>query len=64
MRDYASYPGLFMKVAALRVFALDRPALPGVDGSGTCSALGVGVWSLSAASAACFTGFERVSGRA
>jgi len=36
----AGYPDLFMKLASFRVFALDRPALPGVDDAGTWSSPG------------------------
>jgi len=35
-----AYPDLFMKLASFRVFALDRPALPGVDDAGTWSSPG------------------------
>jgi len=44
MREMAlrvlNYPDLFMKLASFRVFALDRPALPGVDDAGTWSSPG------------------------
>jgi len=40
LRLPSSYPDLFMKLASFRVFALDRPALPGVDDAGTWSSPG------------------------